>query len=190
MRPKSIRINDKQLKRYIELAKSGDTIMQAVRTVKDEFKLSQEHTRQAVRNRLQGFGISFKRGLGGRIKGNNTNSRVESLVENIPAMTIPMETISLGWDDKEQAIYRMMLQARVAQKLAIRVQGQDKRIKELEEEVGRLHKDTRYRQEWDLAKQQGEVKIDFTEHIMLYDPEIIANTAPLLNISNGVFVFN
>jgi len=76
-------------------------------------------------------------------------------IETIPPVEVEMEPVSMGWDDKEQSLYRMMQQARIAQKLAVENQDLKDRNEELEAENKRIHKAIRYKQQWDQATNQG-----------------------------------
>lgn len=183
MRTSSVRIDDEQLEHYKQLAGSGVYLAKAISTVQKKFHLPEKHTRQAVKNRLAKLGFSFKRGKGGRVlRGVKADSNGQPSWEQVRDFILT-------------AIEKSNQVTRLESELHKYQTGYENAMLELKKLAKHQDEEKRYK----LALQQGDINpplskgkrsLNFTEHLTLYDPEIIADSIPLLNISDGIFVFN
>lgn len=186
MRAEPVLITKKHTERYIELAKAGTNVMAALPIVAQEFGLSRTHKRQAVQMKLRKLGLQFKRGRKGRPRSNGDKPKVTVITQPGITLDTAIEVIVMafeqaakvpGLEEENNHLRNSVAAYKNANEQLKRksdaLESQDKRIR--------------------LAQQQGNIKSNFTYHIELYDPKLaylIATTAPLLNISEGVFCFN
>lgn len=177
--------------RYIELAKEPISIAKRIARVQQEFNLPVPHTDSALIQFYDRAGIKPERA--------STSQGVQ--VEKASVAGVKRAGRSTyTWSEHQEALLKTFLQAKEAERLAEENWRLRNQVAAFKDALNKKDKQLRSSQEYELLVKQGQIpapltagrknKPNLTYHIKLYELDNIANPAPLLNISEGAFVFN